>query len=129
VSEASKLRLVVSRSHRSKSTDKVVKRLGIKEEMRSGSVGLKIGLIAEKKADLYVHISRRSSAWDACAPDAILRAAGGRFTDLGGKKFEYGGEDLANRRGILACNARAFDTVLPVVSQIARDQGMIKDEE
>lgn len=127
--ELSELRLVVSRSHRSASTDVLVERLGIAEEQQSGSVGLKIGLIAQKKADLYVHLSSRSSAWDACAPDAILRAAGGRFTDLGGKPFVYGGDDLSNARGILACNAKAFDAVLPIVSQLAREEGLIGPDE
>lgn len=125
-SEPSELGLVVSRSHRSASTDALVTRLGIENEMRSGSVGLKVGLIAERKADLYVHLSGKSSAWDACAPDAILRAAGGRFTDLAGDPFVYGGgESLKNERGILACNAAAFDAVLPLVSDIARDAGLI----
>ncbi len=128
-SELSELRLVVSRSHRSDSTDRLVQKLGVAEELRSGSVGLKIGLIAQKKADLYVHLSGRSSAWDACAPDAILRAAGGRFTDLGGKPFVYGGDQLKNERGILACNARVFDAVLPVVSEIAREEGLIPADE
>ncbi len=123
------LKLVVSRSHRSASTDELVKRLGISEETRSGSVGLKVGLIGSKKADLYVHLSDCSCAWDACAPDAILRAAGGRFTDLGGRSFCYDGVDLQNRRGILACNAKAFDAVLPIVSDIAREQGLLGDED
>ncbi len=127
--ELSELRLVVSRSHRSEATDRLVERLGVAEELRSGSVGLKIGLIAQKKADLYVHLSARSSAWDACAPEAVLRAAGGRFTDLAGKPFVYGGDDLGNAHGILACNAKAFDAVLPIVSQLAREEGLVPEEE
>ena len=120
------LRLVVSRSHRSGSTDHLVERLRIRNEAKSGSVGLKVGLIAEQRADLYVHISDRSSAWDACGPEAILRAAGGRFTDLAGDPYRYGAEpDLKNRRGILACNAAAFDAVLPVVRGVAQEAGLI----
>lgn len=120
------LRLVVSRSHRSSATDHFVERLGIEHETTSGSVGLKVGLIAEQRADVYVHISDKSSAWDACGPEAILRAAGGRFTDLSGDAYFYGGEtDLRNRRGILACNAAAFDAVLPVAQGVAREAGLI----
>lgn len=119
------LRLVVSRSHRSSSTDKLVEVLEIREERASGSVGLKVGLIATREADLYVHVSDRSSAWDACGPDAILHAAGGRFTDLAGDPFIYGGSEMKNARGILACNATAFDAVLPAVAQIGRAAGLI----
>lgn len=122
-STPSALRLVVSRSHRSSLTDRLVKALGITEEAKSGSVGLKCGLIGERAADLYVHFSDRSSAWDACGPEAILRAAGGRFTDLCGDAFEYSG-DVRNRRGILAVSASAFDAVLPTVQALAAEAGL-----
>lgn len=118
------LRLVVSRSHRSAKTDSVVARLGIREEKPSGSVGLKIGQVAEREADLYVHISDRSSKWDACAPEAILRAAGGRFTDLLGAEFDYRTPELKNVHGLLACNAAAFDSVLSVVREVAVEAGL-----
>lgn len=125
VTDPAKMRLVVSRSHRSAATDAIVQRLGITQETVSGSVGLKVGLIAERKADLYVHLSDRSSAWDACAPEAILRAAGGSFTDLAGRQIQYGTGELRNHRGILACGRKGFDRVLPVVSQVAREAGLI----
>lgn len=126
VSEPGRLRLVVSRSHRNRAVGQVVAQLGIAGEMQTGSVGLKAGLIAERKADLYLHISSKSSAWDACGPDAILKAAGGRFTDLAGNPYRYGGNDMRNRRGILACNAAAYDAVLPVAKAAARSIGLIE---
>lgn len=117
------LRLIVSRSHRSRGTDAIVKRLAIRDEQPSGSVGLKIGHIAERHADLYAHFSTRASKWDACAPEAILRAAGGRFTDLFGDEFDYTDADLSTRRGILACNAVAFAPTLAVVRTVAAELG------
>jgi len=126
VADPSQLKLVVSRSHRNRAVAEVVARLGITREMTSGSVGLKAGLIAEQKADFYVHISDRSSRWDACAPEAILKAAGGRFTDLAGDPYRYGGTDMRNRTGILACNAAAYEAVLPAVREAARSAGLIK---
>ena len=125
VSDPRELRLVVSRSHRNRAVAKVVKELGLSEETQTGSVGLKTGLIAERIADLYLHISDKSSKWDACGPEAVLRAAGGRFTDLAGELYHYGGSDMRNRRGILACNAAAYDAVLPVARAAARSIGLI----
>ncbi|KPK14871.1 MAG: 3'-5'-bisphosphate nucleotidase [Myxococcales bacterium SG8_38] len=125
VADTGRLRLVVSRSHRNRAVDRVVRKLGIEHERALGSVGLKAGLIAEQKADLYLHISDRSSAWDACGPEAVLEAAGGRFTDLAGNAYRYGGTDMRNRAGILACNAAAYDAVLPVVREAARKKGLI----
>jgi len=125
VADPSRLRLVVSRSHRNRAVGDVVTQLGIAQETTSGSVGLKAGLIAEQKADLYVHIADKSSAWDACGPEAVLKAAGGRFTDLAGNPYHYGGKDMRNRSGILACNAAAYDAVLPVAREAARAIGLI----
>lgn len=126
VADPSQLKLVVSRSHRNRAVAQVVTQLGITQERTSGSVGLKAGLIAEQKADLYVHISDKSSAWDACGPEAVLKAAGGRFTDLAGNPYRYGGTDMRNRNGILACNAAAYDAVLPVAREAARALGLIE---
>ena len=128
IADPSKLELVVSRSHRGKAIDEVIARLHITQETRSGSVGLKIGLIAEQRADLYVHMSNKSSQWDACGPEAVLKAAGGRFSDLGGHAYRYGGTDMRNNRGILACNAAAHDAVLPVVREVAQRVGLIERE-
>ncbi|MFK7989878.1 MAG: 3'(2'),5'-bisphosphate nucleotidase CysQ, partial [Sandaracinaceae bacterium] len=124
------LRLVVSRSHRSEATGEFVDKVGIQNETKSGSVGLKVGLIAQRDADLYLHLSEHSWAWDACAPEAILRAAGGRFTDLAGDAFEYGGEDLRNSRGILACNnEETFQAVLPAAREVATGLGLVTASE
>ena len=39
--------------------------------------------------------------------------------------YRYGGTDMRNRRGILACNAAAYDAVLPVAKKAARRIGLI----
>ncbi len=126
VADPAELQLVVSRSHRNRAVDDVVRRLGIRHETAIGSVGLKAGLIAEREADVYVHISSRSSQWDACGPEALLKAAGGRFTDLAGHPYRYRGPEMRNLRGILACNAAAYDAVLPVAREAARSIGLIE---
>jgi len=125
VADPRELRLLVSRSHRPKSTDELTCRLGITKETASGSVGVKIGQLAQQNADLYVHVSDKSSAWDTCGPEAILRAAGGRFTDLAGRPFVYGGSDLKTRHGILACNSAAFEKVLPIVRELGSREGLL----
>jgi len=52
------MRLAASRSHRSPRMDQVVQAFGLKEEVRRGSVGIKVGLIVEQQCDLYIHLSR-----------------------------------------------------------------------
>jgi 3'(2'), 5'-bisphosphate nucleotidase len=126
VTEPSAMRLVVSRSHRSRLTSAVAKQLGITREQESGSVGLKCGLLAEAAADLYIHTSGKSFRWDNCAPEAVLRSAGGVLTDLGGTPYRYDGSELQNHRGLLACGAAAFPVVQPVVAKFAREAGILK---
>jgi len=125
VADPKALKLVVSRSHRAASTDQLVEKLGITNEVQHGSVGLKIGMLSEQVADLYVIMAPKSSKWDACGPEAVLRAAGGRFGDLGGDPFRYIGAEMKNLRGLLACNAAAWDAVLPVARAIADESGLL----
>jgi 3'(2'), 5'-bisphosphate nucleotidase len=111
-------RLVVSRSHRVASSTVLRERLGVGAVRESGSVGLKAGLIAEGESDVYVHTSPKSYRWDACAPEAVLRAAGGVFTDLTGALYRYDGSELQNLRGLLAGAPWAHALVLPRVSGV-----------
>ncbi|HEY0251417.1 MAG TPA: inositol monophosphatase family protein, partial [Kofleriaceae bacterium] len=76
ISEASAARLVASASHRSPDIDRVKSTLGINDEQNVGSVGVKLALIALGLRDLYVNPWPKTKAWDTCAPEAILVAAG-----------------------------------------------------
>lgn len=59
--------------------------------LRSGS-SLKICAVAAGKADLYPRLGP-TSEWDTAAGDAVLRAAGGKITDLDGVPLAYGRAD------------------------------------
>jgi 3'(2'), 5'-bisphosphate nucleotidase len=124
-SDPSQLKLVVSRSHRPDSIEQIMQRLGASEEMPSGSVGVKVGLIAERVADLYVHVSDKSSLWDACGPEAVLEAAGGRFVHVDGSRVDYRAATMGNKKGILASNLASYDKVLPVVREVSRQVGFL----
>lgn len=116
--DASLIRLVASKSHRTSKIDEVKAVLGVEDELNLGSVGLKLGLIALGERDLYVNPSSHSKAWDTCAPEAILAHAGGRLTDLHGRPLEYRGPDLWNHRGLLASNGILHDEVLAKIRPI-----------
>ena len=83
------IRLVASKSHRTPRVDAIKRALQITDEFNMGSVGLKIGLVAENARDLYVYTGSRTKLWDTCGPEAILVAAGGRITDLDGQPLGY----------------------------------------
>jgi 3'(2'), 5'-bisphosphate nucleotidase len=56
---------------------------------------LKFCLLAAGEADLYPRFGR-TMEWDTAAGDAILRAAGGRVTDLEGRPLTYGKPGFEN---------------------------------
>lgn len=63
----------------------------VEKIIKRGS-SLKICAIAEGKADIYPRFGP-TCQWDTAAGDAVLRAAGGRLTDLQGKPLHYGPGD------------------------------------
>jgi 3'(2'), 5'-bisphosphate nucleotidase len=104
VADPAQIRMVASKSHRTEAIDHVRAELGISDELNVGSVGLKLGLIAEGIRDLYVNPAGHSKLWDACGPEAILVEAGGRLSDLSGAPLDYRGRELGNTRGLIASN-------------------------
>lgn len=118
VAEPSGIRLVASNSHRSKKLDKVKSALGIANEFNIGSVGLKLCLIALAERDLYVNSSSHCKAWDTCAPEAILAAAGGSMTDVHGDALRYDQEDTHRRTGLVASNGRVHAAVIDKLASL-----------
>ena len=112
------IRLVASKSHRTPRVDAVRKALMIDDEINVGSVGLKIGLVAEADRDLYVYTGGRTKIWDTCGPEAILVGAGGRMSDMDGKPLTYAEPDLYNNRGIIASNGPLHDFVIGALAPI-----------
>jgi 3'(2'), 5'-bisphosphate nucleotidase len=115
--------LASSRSHRSPRMERVVNAIGFKEETRRGSVGVKIGLIAEQKADLYLHLSPSTKQWDTCAPEIILTEAGGQLTDLFGQPLRYNAARIDNQNGVVATNGAAHEIVIENLAPLLREFG------
>lgn len=111
VAEAARVRLVASKSHRSRELDRVKDELGITDELNLGSVGVKLCVIAAGMRDLYVNPAAKTKAWDTAAPEAILVPAGGRLSDLFGTPIDYTRE-LAHHRGLVASNGRVHAEVI-----------------
>ena len=115
--------LASSRSHRSPRMELVVSRFGFKDEVRRGSVGVKIGLITEQLADLYLHLSPSTKQWDTSGPEIILIEAGGRLTDLFGQPLRYNGVRVDNRNGIVATNGAAHGMVIENLAPLLKEFG------
>jgi 3'(2'), 5'-bisphosphate nucleotidase len=117
--------LASSRSHRSPRMERVVSAFGFKAETRRGSVGVKMGLIAEQKADLYLHLSPSTKQWDTSAPEIILTEAGGTVTDLFGQPLRYNGVRIDNQNGVVATNGVAHRLVIENLAPLLREFGRV----
>lgn len=126
--KTNRMTLVSSRSHRQQVTDKIRSTLRITSERVSGSVGLKVGLIARQLADLYAHPSPGCKEWDLCAPHAILQAAGGRITDCWGNLLTYNNRDVRAHNGLIASNGVAHDQIVDTVARICEEFGFNEDD-
>ncbi len=117
----SPIRFVRSRSHPDERLQKLASELGQTEEVISGSVGIKCALVALGEADLYVHPVPFLKEWDTCAPEAVLRGAGGSVTDCAGQPLLYGKSDPRQPGGIFAATDAAWRYARPVVAEITAD--------
>ena len=118
--------LAFSRNHPSKGITAIIAAFRFADAVQRGSIGLKIGLISEKKADIYVHLSPRTKLWDTCAPQIILEEAGGRLTDLFGETYRYDISDVQNHGGIVATNGVSHDAVISKLGPILNEIGRLK---
>jgi 3'(2'), 5'-bisphosphate nucleotidase len=114
-----RVRLVRSRSHPDDRLQAIEEALPSVEVIPSGSVGVKCARIAERVADLYVHPVPYLKEWDTCAPEAVLRGAGGQVTDCGGEPLQYGKEDPRQPSGILAGDPVSWARALPLVREMS----------
>ncbi len=87
---------------------------------------MKVGLIAEQIADIYIHLSPRTKFWDTCAPQIILEEAGGKLTDIFGEKIRYDLHDVQNHNGVLSSNGAAHDKAVKKLKPILNEFGRLR---
>lgn len=126
--EFTQMILASSRNHRSPKMSQIFHDFGLKSEVQCGSVGLKVGLIAQRKADLYIHLSPRTKHWDTCAPEIILTEAGGEMTDLFGERIVYNTSDVHNHNGVLATNGATHGVTVRKLKSLLAEFGRFRVE-
>ena len=117
---AGAVRLIRSRSHPDPLLAALEDRLLDAHTVLCGSVGVKCARIAVDQADVYVHPVAFLKEWDTCAPEAVLRGAGGRVTDCGAGPLTYGKPDPRQPRGIFAARSGTWGSLRPMVQEVAK---------
>lgn len=95
--------LTTTRSHSDELVVRTLDSLEADEIVRAGGAGYKVLLLMEGKAHAYVFASKGCKKWDTCAPEAILKAIGGKLTDVHGRDYSYDkGVKYPNAGGVFA---------------------------
>jgi HAL2 family 3'(2'),5'-bisphosphate nucleotidase len=129
LSDSRQMRFVESyeSSHSDKDTQlEISRRLAIKNPPEQMDSQVKYGIVAAGVADIYLRIPNpatpdyREKIWDHAAGSLIVEQAGGRVSDIEGKKLNFkAGKTLRHNRGILATNDCIHPRVLEIIAEIS----------
>ena len=117
-------------SHSDKDTQLAISRLlQIKHVPEQMDSQVKYGIVAAGTADIYLRIPNpatpdyREKIWDHAAGSLIVEQAGGRVSDIEGKKLDFSaGKTLHHNRGILATSGKIHQRVLDIIAEISEQK-------
>lgn len=123
--QARVLRSVVSTHTNVEVFDRILLELGTDRPPLLMDSQAKYAALASGQADLLFRLPSRSrpdyreKIWDQAAGSIILEEAGGRVTDLMGRKLDFScGRTLEKNRGILASNSHLHERALRTVTSL-----------
>lgn len=71
--------------------------------------------LARGQLDAVINLSSGEYEWDTCAPEIIIREAGGAYTAGDGAAFRYNQRDLEHRHGSIASNGICHPGLLELI--------------
>jgi 3'(2'),5'-bisphosphate nucleotidase len=87
-------------------------------EARASVMGASVKHMALARGDLdgVINLSPGEQEWDTCAPEVIVREAGGTFTDGSGHPFRYNQPELIHDAGSIASNGVCHDALVTLIA-------------
>ena len=102
--ELKNMTVLTSKTHFHSDFQILLKELNPKKTIGMGSIGYKIVSILRGEGDLYISYSLPQGScpkdWDMAGPMALIKGAGGHFTDINGNDLDFLKNDY-QQRGIL----------------------------
>ncbi|MBC8133318.1 MAG: 3'(2'),5'-bisphosphate nucleotidase CysQ [Deltaproteobacteria bacterium] len=112
---ADDLRIGVSRTNAAGSLKQLLAETGLGPRSVSMGASVKLMALAQGTLDGVMNLSGSEQEWDTCAPDVIIREAGGLYTDTSGQVFRYNQPDVSHRKGSVASNGVCHRTLLTLM--------------
>ena len=104
VAELARFRIGVSRLNASDRLGQCLRQAGLDRRAETMGASVKHMATAAGALEAVINLSPGECDWDTCAPEAILREAGGALTDGDGHPFRYNQRDVLHARGSIASN-------------------------
>ncbi len=114
VANTASLRVGVSRANATYSLKEMLAATGLGARVRIMGASVKLMALAAGELDAVINLTGLEGEWDTCAPEAIIRAAGGLFTDVDGRALLYNQAETVHR-GSIASNGYCHTAVLELV--------------
>ena len=121
--------LVTSKNHSNHLLNVLIDKIQFKKTIVMGSIGCKIASIIRGESDIYISICSNEKSfpkdWDFAAPEAILKAAGGRITNLENEELVYN-KPLFKQSGIIIAtnNKSTHKDICTQIKQIIKDNNL-----
>lgn len=114
--ELSALRVGTSRAYPSAKLVAFLDEHQIEQRVAMGA-STKLVAVAAGELECVINLGSGEQEWDTCAPEVIVREAGGAYSDRTGQPFRYNQPDPMHHRGSIASNGACHDAL---VSALAR---------
>ncbi len=88
----------------------------------TGSVAYKLAELSTGNGDATFTLTPKNE-WDICAGTLLVEEAGGRVTDIAGKRLVFNQADPL-RPGMIATNAALHDGLLALIAELAPGEGL-----
>ncbi|HVK86975.1 MAG TPA: 3'(2'),5'-bisphosphate nucleotidase CysQ [Kofleriaceae bacterium] len=108
------LRVGISRHHLSERLRAALDAGGIVDRRPIGA-SVKHMRVAAGELDAVINLSSGELEWDTCAPEVVLREAGGSYTDGDGAPFRYNQPDPEHHRGSIASSGASHARLVDLV--------------
>lgn len=117
--ELAALRVGTSRAYPSAKLVEFLDEHRITQRVAMGA-STKLVAVAAGELDVVINAGSGEQEWDTCAPEVIVREAGGAYSDRTGQPFLYNQRDPMHHRGSIASNGACHDAI---VAALARKLG------
>jgi 3'(2'), 5'-bisphosphate nucleotidase len=115
IGQLPEVRVGVSKLNPSPTLAPFLAKTGLAARTVGMGASVKFMALAEGRLDAVINASTSEHEWDTCAPEVIVREAGGTITDLDGLDFRYNQPLLSHPRGSLASNGACHALLLSTI--------------